>query len=83
MKRADFIASVEQRLGRMGFRSSAYRWMPNARGLVLIINGEFRDLPVRCGMKRLEVERWMGRAEGWADMLGIGKEAHSAAYSGL
>jgi hypothetical protein len=71
MKRADFIATVEQELGRMGFARSAYRWMPKGAGLVMIVNGQFRDLPVRCGMKKTELHRWLGRAAGWADMLSL------------
>jgi hypothetical protein len=58
----------------MGFKPTAYRWMPKGAGLVMIVNGQFRDLPVRCGMKKVELYRWLGRASGWADALGITPE---------
>jgi len=71
MKRETFIASVEQELGRMGYKPTSYRWMPKGAGLVFIVNGAFRDLPVRVGMKHTELHRWLGRAAGWADIMGL------------
>lgn len=71
MTRDAFKALVETRLTDAGFKPGAWRWLKGA-GLIMIVNGTFRDLPLRANMKRTEFERWMGRCEGWADMLGLG-----------
>lgn len=72
MTRDVFRATVEERLASMGFKRQTWRWLPGASGLVMIVDGALKDLPIRCNMKRTEFERNMGRAEGWAEILGLG-----------
>lgn len=71
MTRDTFKSLVEQRIADAGFKPGTYRWLPKAAGLVMIVNGAFRDIPIKANMKRIELERWLGRVEGWSDLMGL------------
>lgn len=72
MTKDAFKSTVEERLASMGFKRKTWRWLPGAAGIVMIIDGTLRDVPIRANMRKTEMERWLGRCEGWADILGLG-----------
>lgn len=75
MKRADFRKKIEAELTRMGFEADTWIWRPNPARLTICIGGKFRDIPIKANMRKDVLAFELGRLQGWADMLGIAKEA--------
>jgi len=70
--RQAFQASVAEHLGRIGFKPQSYIWTAKPSRLVLIVNGAFKEVPIRAGMSKEKLAYHLGRVEGWAEMLGLG-----------
>lgn len=70
MSRDSFRALVEKRLTEMGYSPRSFTWGGPSK-LLVIINGEFRELPLRANMKREQLQFQLGRLAGWADILNL------------
>lgn len=68
-RRKAFRAKVETELAGMGFRPCHWQWNDSPAGLLMIVRGEFKRIPLRANMGREKLARELGRLQGWADLL--------------
>lgn len=70
MTRSAFRSMVESELVTMGWPPRSFLWAAPSL-LVLIVNGELRQIPMRANMAKAALNRALGRIEGYADLLGL------------
>lgn len=69
MKRAEFRKKIEADLKAMGYRANTWFWQTNPARLILILNGEPKELPIKANMSKIALARILGKLEGWADFV--------------
>lgn len=69
IKRAAFRAKVEHELTQLGFSSDRWTWRHKTGGLLMVINGALKELPINAGSSREKIAYHLGRAAGWAEMM--------------
>jgi hypothetical protein len=71
MTRQAFQSRIAEHLGQLGFKPNSYIWAAKPARLVLIVNGAFKEVPIKASMSRERLAYQLGRIEGWAEMLGL------------
>jgi len=69
VKKEIFKFKVEKRLGEMGWLRKQFHWEGKSARLLLIVDGEFKAIPLRANMKSLDLEYQLGRIAGFAELL--------------
>ncbi|MGD9724505.1 MAG: hypothetical protein AB7U76_24970 [Pirellulales bacterium] len=69
MKRADFRKKIDGELVKMGYKPGSWIWQTAPSRLTICIDGQFKDVPVKANMKKEDLAYWLGRLQGWADIL--------------
>lgn len=67
MKRADFRKKIDAELKKMGFKAGTWIWQPNPARLIIFIDGEPKELPLKANMRKDRLAYELGRLQGWAD----------------
>lgn len=70
MTRTAFRATIEAELASMGWPPQSFLWGAPSK-LVIIVNGQLRELAIHAGMSKVKLNRALGKLEGWADLLGL------------
>jgi hypothetical protein len=68
--RSQFRDLVEGEMQAMGWPEKSYLWAAPSK-LVLIVNGQLREVTMHANMGWKKLNRALGRLEGWADALGL------------
>lgn len=71
MKREAFRAKIESELISYGYSRGSFIWQVNPARLVLVLNGQFKEIPIKATMKKEALAYELGRLKGWAEMLGM------------
>ena len=71
MTRQVFQERVAAHLAQTGFAPNTYTWAAKPTRLLLIVKGEFRELPMRAGMSKEKLAFQLGRIAGWAEMMKV------------
>lgn len=68
MKRDAFRAKIDAELRAMGYRPGSWFWQNAPARLIMILNGEPREVPIRANMAKVALARLLGKLEGWAEV---------------
>ena len=71
MTRDAFKANVEGRLAEMGRSARSFSWLPGTARLLVVVNGDLREIPLKATMRKSALELQLGRLWGWAERLGL------------
>jgi hypothetical protein len=71
MKREAFRAKIEAELISYGYRPGSFIWQQGPSRLVLVLDGQLREIPIKATMRKEALAYELGRLKGWAEILGL------------
>lgn len=71
MRREAFRAKIEAELISYGYARGTFIWQQGPARLVLALNGQFKEIPIKATMKKEALAYELGRLKGWAEILGM------------
>lgn len=71
MKREAFRAKIETELISYGYKPGSFIWQSNPARLVLVLDGQLKEIPIKATMKKESLAYELGRLKGWAEILGL------------
>lgn len=69
MKRKDLIIFVERNLQAFGFKQGQWLWQKG--GIVLLVNGQLKQIALKASMTKAKLIFEMGRLAGLCEALGM------------
>ena len=69
MKREQFRAKIEAELVSYGYKPGSFIWQSNPSRLILVLDGELKELPIKATMRKERLAYELGRLKGWAEIL--------------